>query len=255
MFFLFISPHLDDAVLSCGGLISKLASSSHEVHVVTVFCGDPRTQKFSDIAREFHYDCNLSGSDIIQVRRNEDVQASKELGFNITHLSFLDCIYRKPNGKFIYNEHERVFSNIIYDDASFLNKINSSLSLFDLKKYDLVFIPLGVGKHVDHVITRQIMENIAFPKDLSSKLRFYEDSPYCFNIERAHSRHTNLVSYLEEISVKQLYAKISGITSYKSQFQMFWYNQQEALNNLKAYSNKISNLPDKYYERYWRKKR
>ena len=37
---IFISPHLDDAVLSCGGGIARLTCSGERVTVVTIFTGD-----------------------------------------------------------------------------------------------------------------------------------------------------------------------------------------------------------------------
>lgn len=253
MYYLFISPHLDDAVLSCGGLISKL-TPFNKVSVITIFTGSPQIQEFSDIAQVFHNDCNLEGLDILKIRCNEDITASTFLGFNITHLGFLDCIYRKLNEHFIYDKRERIFSTNIYDDTLFLSKVHSSLCNFDLHIYDLIFVPLGLGNHIDHLITRKIVENISFQNNLDSKIRFYEDVPYCFYIEEDNKYNTKLVSYLEELSLDQLNIKLKGISLYKSQFKMFWNTQEEALNNFTKYSNKISNLSDKYYERYWKKK-
>ncbi|NJL96195.1 MAG: hypothetical protein HC915_21930 [Anaerolineae bacterium] len=37
----FIAPHLDDAVLSCGGLIRQLVAQGVPVMVQTVMAGDP----------------------------------------------------------------------------------------------------------------------------------------------------------------------------------------------------------------------
>ncbi len=38
---LFLSPHPDDAVLSCGGLIHQLTQKGEPVTILTVMAGDP----------------------------------------------------------------------------------------------------------------------------------------------------------------------------------------------------------------------
>ena len=54
---LIISPHLDDAVLSCGDLINKYVKEGHQVDVLTIFSGSVDENSLSDAAKQFHNNC------------------------------------------------------------------------------------------------------------------------------------------------------------------------------------------------------
>jgi LmbE family N-acetylglucosaminyl deacetylase len=84
---LFVSPHLDDAVLSCGELIA----SSPAALVVTVFAGRPA----EDAPRtSWDAECGFgAGDDPIAARRAEDRAALDALGARSFWLDFLDDQY------------------------------------------------------------------------------------------------------------------------------------------------------------------
>ena len=67
---LFISPHMDDAVLSCGGYIGKLTAYGYPVMVLTLFCGSPEGP-LSPLAEALHAEWRLP-KDAPAVRREED---------------------------------------------------------------------------------------------------------------------------------------------------------------------------------------
>jgi LmbE family N-acetylglucosaminyl deacetylase len=82
-----ISPHLDDAVFSCGGLLAE----SRDALVITVFAGvpDPEIQAPAwDIATGFN-----SGYQAVLARREEDAESMRRLGTTGTWLSFWDRQY------------------------------------------------------------------------------------------------------------------------------------------------------------------
>ncbi len=84
---LVISPHLDDAVLSCGALIAARPGAV----VVTVFAGrpDPGTSLTS-----WDADCGFhAGDDVVGRRREEDAEALGVLGASVVWLDFLDSQY------------------------------------------------------------------------------------------------------------------------------------------------------------------
>jgi len=41
MHWIYLSPHLDDAVLSCGGIIWQQVQSGHQVEIWTICAADP----------------------------------------------------------------------------------------------------------------------------------------------------------------------------------------------------------------------
>ncbi|WP_225208806.1 PIG-L family deacetylase, partial [Streptococcus pneumoniae] len=55
----FLSPHLDDAIFSCGDYISKLTSEGEIVLVITIFSGYPLSQQLQPSAKQFHKLCNI----------------------------------------------------------------------------------------------------------------------------------------------------------------------------------------------------
>jgi LmbE family N-acetylglucosaminyl deacetylase len=84
---LVISPHLDDAVLSCGELLAARPGAV----VLTVFAGTPR-----DAARLTDWDARCgfrSAAEAMAVRRHEDDAALAVLGGAARRLSFCDAQY------------------------------------------------------------------------------------------------------------------------------------------------------------------
>ncbi len=105
---LFLSPHLDDAVFSCGGQIVLLREQGASVHVVTAFTGDaPEPEApLSDFAALLHALWD-AGDNPFAVRREEDRCALHLLGVTWTHLLYQDAIYRRPQsgGTWLYPDH------------------------------------------------------------------------------------------------------------------------------------------------------
>ena len=141
---------MDDAVFSCGGLIAQLAQAGERVLVVNIF------SEYSD----------NSG------RHEEESQVAEFLNIDIVHVGELDAILRRKS----YKSLSRLFSLIEESDrdqlpalAAKLKKVLSEIS------YDTIYVPLGIGWHVDHLLTHELGE-LAAEK---STIRYYEDAPYC----------------------------------------------------------------------------
>lgn len=84
---LVISPHLDDGVFSCGGLLG----SGIDATVVTVFAGKPpNRQALTDWDRDCGFE---AGSDVVGRRREEDRAALAVLGARPAWIEFLDSQY------------------------------------------------------------------------------------------------------------------------------------------------------------------
>lgn len=84
--FFVVSPHLDDAVFSCGMLLASCPGSI----VCTVFCGDPVPQQKTEWDRRAgHRDSH----DALRARVAEDEQALAIVGARAVRLPFLDSQY------------------------------------------------------------------------------------------------------------------------------------------------------------------
>ena len=96
---IFISPHLDDAICSCAGLINNYIKENHDVYVVTVFSNQVTPSELSEFAKELHSEWAENGS-FDRVKENDE--ACRELKVKSINLNFDDAIYRKHLDKFLY---------------------------------------------------------------------------------------------------------------------------------------------------------
>ncbi|HLO17352.1 MAG TPA: PIG-L family deacetylase [Anaerolineales bacterium] len=163
MRWIYLSPHLDDAVFSAGGLIYEQTQSGIPVEVWTFMCGYPPLPEddLSPFAQLLHVQWGYSSAEeAIRLRREEDRKAAAIVGANTVHFDFLDCIYRRgANGEWLYSD---VSVPPHPEDASFPSQIGETISA-RLKPDDVLVCQLGVGSHVDHVLVRQGAELLGHP--------------------------------------------------------------------------------------------
>ncbi len=155
-----ISPHLDDAVYSCGGLISQKPG---QCLVINVFTSFPKSERKSIV-------------DLNSNRNEEEVAAQHYLDFDSICLGFEDAVFRQPS----YQKAFQLFGDPISQDAITSRAIGERLAeIFREVNADNVYFPLGIGWHVDHLICFHL--GIALHSDLkNSRILFYEDTPYAF---------------------------------------------------------------------------
>lgn len=173
MRWIYISPHLDDAVLSAGGLLYDQTQNGIPVEIWTIACGFPKTTRLSDYARLLHTSWGIdSAHEVVSARREEDKRAAKIVGARSVHFDVPDCIYRLgPDDEFLY---DHIFLPPHEFEAQFPEKIAGMLSS-RLKEDDVVLCQLSVGGHVDHVLVRQGVEL------LERSLLYVADIPYLLN--------------------------------------------------------------------------
>lgn len=183
----FVSPHLDDAAFSAGGLISHLANKTN-VTVVTTFTKAGK-DNHSLSALAYAKKCGYKNmSKFFIARRKEDKELFNNLGVKPIHLDFPDALWRPKKKlnlikkfstlfindfRYIYPTHRLHVSKgkISKHDLPNLNKLKNKLQQI-IEPESVVFCPLGLGKHVDHIMVREACTNI-FPKTV-----YWEDSPY-----------------------------------------------------------------------------
>lgn len=182
MRWIYISPHLDDAVLSAGGLIYDQVQAGIPVEVWTITSGYPPTADLSPFARAAHTLWGVpSAVDVINTRRAEDSQALTLLGARYLHFDFLDCIYRRaPGGDWLYQE---IFIPPHPTEADLPARIADALSAHLLPDDQLV-CQFAIGSHVDHVLVRRAAELLNRP------LHYLADQPYLFKSPVELQRHT-----------------------------------------------------------------
>lgn len=168
-----LSPHLDDAALSCGGLLHSLQGRVSTL-VVSISSGSPRVLAADGSSKSLYRRGHVSP----RVRRLEDIAAMHSVNADFVHLSFADGIYRRSplTGKLIYrNARERWVSPRI-EDMAHIEELYLVLRriCLDLGRI-LLLSPMGIGHHVDHQIAAQVAVRLAAA---GATLLFYEDFPY-----------------------------------------------------------------------------
>ncbi len=167
----YLSPHLDDAALSCGGSIAQQRAAGQSVLVVTLCtAAPPPAGPFSDLARSFHEAWGLSPAEAVAARLREDEAAMAALGADALWAGKLDAIYRHPA---VYNRREALFGAPDPDDP-LLPELRALIgALRERMPQATIYAPLGVGHHVDHLLTCRAALAVA-----GEPLAFYEDFPY-----------------------------------------------------------------------------
>jgi LmbE family N-acetylglucosaminyl deacetylase len=144
----YLSPHLDDAVLSCGGAIHRQVSAGEPVLVITFFAGEPPAEpSLSPFALVQH---GYWGNPLrpMDLRRAEDKAALTLLGAEAKHLDFLDAVYRVGvEGEWLYAGEEAIFGEVQPADPLMINGAQVLVDcLVDLIPHEdrrVVYAPLG----------------------------------------------------------------------------------------------------------------
>jgi LmbE family N-acetylglucosaminyl deacetylase len=234
----YLSPHLDDAVFSCGGLIAKQVAAGETVTVLTICAGDPPDGQLSDLARALHLSWNVDESPV-RARRDEDLAACSRLGATPTHLDIPDAVYRSlPSSEPVYPSFDEVFGRLHPAESDLLEELKRSLANH-VSTADAVYVPLGIGRHVDHQLARLAAESLARP------LLYYRDMPYAFREglppdDLPEPEGTGLVIPLSE---GELDAWSAAVLDYRSQISSFWAADEEVLVELSAYHDSHGGLP------------
>lgn len=175
---LYISPHLDDAVLSAGGLITTQLKAGDRVVVGTICTDDPPAhRRLSPLANTIHNRWGNPGAPYEQ-RRREDANACRHLGgAEFLHLGFPDAIYRskldRPEQR--YQDFDELFGPIPRWDLAFSAEIQPVLEALAAElRPQAIYGPLGVGRNVDHLHVRNALLGLPRPQTLA----FYEELPY-----------------------------------------------------------------------------
>ncbi len=174
MRWIYFSPHFDDAVLSCGGLIHAQAQQGLTVEIWTLFGGEPPAGPLSDFARQIHAMWGTGdGPQTVALRKEEDLSAAAQLGAEVVHFDFLDCIYRRaPDGTPLYSQSVFVPPHPLDSD---LPAVMAAALDSELLAEDILVGPLALGGHVDHLLARAAVERLGRP------LLYYADIPYLIN--------------------------------------------------------------------------
>ncbi len=231
MEWLFLSPHLDDAVLSCGGMIYDRVHNGDQATILTVCAGDPPETQLSSFALSLHARWG-NQADIVKVRRQEDLAACQVVGAAAVHLYFADCIYRRNplTGDVLVSTNDDLFQPLPESEFYLSEQVAEKISTY-IPKAGIVVCPLSLGGHIDHQLTRLAAEHLGL------SLLYYADYPYLVQNQLQLQEHI-LPGWVERrfpVSPEGRTAWIKAVAQHKSQISTFWGGIDEMSQAITAY--------------------
>jgi LmbE family N-acetylglucosaminyl deacetylase len=217
MRWIYLSPHLDDAVFSAGGLIYKQTCAGIPVEIWTIMSGFPGDGEWTDFVNSLHRAWGTTSADeTLRIRRGENEKAADILGVKVVDLDFIDSMYRRgPDGKALYSNS---FMQPHPLDAGLPARIAEELARH-IQTDDVVVCQLALGKHVDHVIARQAAELLDRP------LTYLADFPYCLDDPlKLWCAALRMKPSLHSISEDGLRRWLDAMRSYDSQIKVEFGN-------------------------------
>ena len=240
MKWIYLSPHLDDVIYSCGGLIWEQTLAGEAVEIWTICAADPPDEPLSPFAETLHQNWGL-GKNAVQVRREEDRKASQIVGAVPRYFSYLDCIYRKSDsGNYYYLSDQELFGGLDPREANLIITLTEELK-DQLPAAARIVVPLGIGNHVDHDLTRKAASRLGIP------LYYYADYPYAGESEGKEILNfmAGSAEWEEEIfliSEKGSQGWQEASQSYQSQTPIFWENEEALKEEILAYSSTMGGV-------------
>lgn len=236
MRWIYISPHLDDAVLSAGGWIREQTKAGARVEIWTILGGIPGGGELSPFAQALHFEWRIPEiAELIRARRAEDERACRIVGAVPLHFDYLDCIYRRgKNGEWLY---EGIYLPPHEDEADFPSQIAEFIST-RLAADDELVCPLGVGSHVDHILVRRAVERLQRP------VRYYAEVPYVFRTpEELETKTAGMKEEIQRVGEAGLRSWQEAIAAYESQISSLFESVEQMRGQIRQYWAEKGGIP------------
>jgi LmbE family N-acetylglucosaminyl deacetylase len=244
----YISPHLDDAALSCGGAIAAQIAAGEPPLVITLSTAAPAPDaRLSDLVLEFHGQWGLTADQAVVARLGEERAAMERLGVDYYWAGRLDAIYRYPEA---YNTRESLFAQPAPDDPQFADLRGFFGELRERLPDAIFYAPLGIGSHVDHLIVYAVIRDV-----LGDAARFYEDVPYVTipgNFDERMQQLEGIVSATTLAIDATLGQKLHAIHAYASQMKELFGGPAQMEQTMTSYAESLRPATGRYGERIWR---
>lgn len=223
---IFVSPHLDDAIFSCGALLHALKKENIKTSVVTVFTKAYKKNSFS--AKAYLKMCNSKdGVSLYKKRKKEDIKALENLSKPV-HLGMTEALWRRKSSENVFSQLIPELSliyptyrwhvakgNVVLADEKTMAQLKKKLEhIINGKRNVWIFCPLGVGNHVDHILVRDVCKNLHLP------VIYWADYPYSKKVkpDLDYLKHNNLHTFTFTRYKKE---KEERMHRYKTQIHAF----------------------------------
>ncbi|HNP33361.1 MAG TPA: PIG-L family deacetylase [Flavobacterium sp.] len=191
----FLSPHFDDAIGSCGGLIKRLTDAGACVEVQTIMSG-------------------ISWTHIPKVltRKIENIRACRALGAKYQDAGFMDAVFRKK----FYPKKSIIFDGKPLREEKFIAAIADWLKKH-VHPSDTIYAPSGLGNHVDHRIVCEAA------KMLPNRIIFYEEFYYDWRDNESMEGYEKI-----DLSPSEISDKIRVFKKYRKEIRSLFRSEEKA---------------------------
>ncbi len=250
----YLSPHFDDAVYSCGGTIALQTLQKECSLIITVFAGLPGPDlKLSSFARRIQRTMSSQHEafSLVELRRQEDQQACSLLRADCLWFDYLDAIYR--GAPTLYRWKRAIGGRMLQADTWIVEDLlRLCLALHRRLPSLHWYAPLGIGGHLDHrLVAAAAFRLLVYGADVV----FYEDFPYVLRPSALKRRlrevgvimQPQLVEVSDTLALRQQAASL-----YASQVRMNFGSAATLYRSIECYSSQISPKQGAHVERFWR---
>jgi len=204
-----------------------------------------------------------AAGDLMARRRLEDERYAYFAEASLVFLDLPDAVFRG------YEGDDQLLAAPRPDDTAPFDLLRREIARLEPQK---VYLPLGVGGHVDHQLCREVgvallneSRRWVMPgPEYAGQIVFYEDFPYAWwNVfDRLEDLGADVVASLpSEVSIFPTYAdigdqierKITGISIYESQIERLFDSPRDMGDAVRAYGKAVGTTGgvDGPAERYW----
>jgi LmbE family N-acetylglucosaminyl deacetylase len=224
------------------------AQAGERVVVVTVCAGDPPPGPLSDFARSLHWRWETP-VEAGAARRAEDLAALKILGAEAVHLPIPDCIYRTSptSGQHLYTSREALFGELRPAEIALAQSLAGEIAgMRRAAQPQRLYVPLGIGNHVDHQLVRQAAELAG------GVFAYFEDYPYAAQASGVADPAPGraLTPEVVPLTEADLAAKVAAIAAYASQISSFWDSRTAMEAAVRQFAERTGH--GRLAERLWR---
>ncbi len=251
---LYLSPHLDDVALSCGGQIAQAARAGGAVEILTVFAGDepgPSAALASPLVAKIYALWRLAPGQVMATRRAEDLAACRALAAQAQHWELQEAIHRldPQSGAALYPSLEKLFGPVAAAEEELVAELARRFvelpGLTDPRAAARIVAPLGVGGHVDHRIVHR-----AARRAFGASLLYYEEFPYAvwkfFALRRAGITGRSWEAERRPLLPVDIAARIAAIACYASQVTSLFRTSENLARQVRRHVRRARG------ERLWR---
>ena len=253
---IFLSPHFDDVVYSCGGTLGVQVSNGLRPLVITVFGGIPTSNlTLSPFAQQIHRRMAggqmIGAPELVERRRQEDATALDFLRVDYLWLNYLDAMYRGAPAS--YTSDEQLMGGPVQSSDMWIDReLSENLLKLQERLPDTVwYAPLSIGQHVDHQIVASAVDRLV---QRGAKVKFYEDFPYVLQENALNTRLQEFGGTLEPNFVEMsemLPLRLEAADMYASQTQLNFGSRAAMHSSMQSYTRNIRPVYTVHLERYW----